>query len=104
MRTIVTARNYGTWLFERFDLAELRAGAAVLVGFDDEYYRWLRFTKTDAGVWVPGFGDLGDDDEDTFSYEMSDAELVRGMTEKSHEYEVETIIAPHGLVGDRIES
>ena len=35
---------------------------------------------------------------------MSDAELVRGMTEKSHEYEVETIIAPHGLVGDRIES
>lgn len=77
MRTIVTARNYGTWLFERFDLAELRAGAAVLVGFDDE---------------------------DTFSYEMSDAELVRGMTEKSHEYEVETIIAPHGLVGDRIES
>lgn len=104
MRTIVTARNYGTWLFERFDLAELRAGATVLVGFDDEYYRWIRFTKADAGVWVPGFGDLCDDDEGTFSYEMSDAELVRGMTEISREHEVETIIAPHGLVGDRIES
>ena len=47
---------------------------------------------------------MGDDDEDVFSYEMSDAELVRGMTELSHEYEVETIIAPHGLVGDRVES
>ena len=44
------------------------------------------------------------DDEGTFSYEMSDAELVRGMTEMSREHEVETIIAPHGLVGDRIES
>lgn len=104
MRTIVTARNYETWLFERFDLAELRAGAVVLVGFDDEYYRWIRFTKTDAGVWVPAFGDLGDDDEDTFSYEMSDAELVRGMTEKSHEHEVETIVAPRGLMGDGVES
>ena len=103
MRTIVTARSYGTWLFERFDLAELRAGAAVLVGFDDEYYRWMRFTKTDAGVWVPAFGDLCED-EDMFSYEMSDAELVRGMTEMSYEHEVETIIAPHGLVGDRVES
>lgn len=104
MRTIVTARNYGTWLFERFDLAELRAGAAVLVGFEDEYYRWIRFTKADAGVWVPAFGDMGDDDEDTFSYEMSDAELVRGMTELYHEHGAETVVAPHGLVGDRVES
>ena len=104
MRTIVTARNYGTWLFERFDLAELRAGATVLVGFDDEYYRWLRFTKTNAGVWVPGFGDLGDDDEDTFSYEMSDAELNLGITKVNREVEVETVIAPHGLMGGRIKS
>lgn len=103
MRTIVTARNYETWLFERFDLAELRAGAVALVGFDDEYYRWIRFTKTDAGVWVTAFGDLCDD-EDVFSHEMSDAELIRGMTEVSHEHEVETIIAPRGLMGDSVES
>jgi hypothetical protein len=104
MRTIVTARNYGTWLFERFNLAELCAGAAVLVGFEDEYYRWIRFTKTDAGVWVPAFGDLCDDDEDTFSYEMSDAELVRGMTKMHREVGAETVVAPRGLVGDRVES
>ena len=35
---------------------------------------------------------------------MSDAELVRGMTEKSHEHEVETIVAPRGLMGDGVES
>ena len=51
MRTIVTARNYGTWLFERFDLAELCAGATVLVGFDDEYgflglVTWAMMTRT----------------------------------------------------------
>lgn len=103
MRTIVTARNYETWMFERFDLAELRAGAVALVGFEDEYYQWIRFTKTDDGVWVPAFGDLGDE-EDTFSDEMSDAELVRGMTEMSHEHEVETVVAPHGLVGSRVKS
>lgn len=101
MRTIFTARNYETWLFERFDFAELRAGAVALVGFEDEYYRWICFTKTDAGVWVPAFGDLCDDDEDTFSYEMSDAELIRGITDMS--CEVEAIVAPHGLVGGSVE-
>lgn len=101
MRTIFTARNYETWLFERFDFAELRAGAVALVGFEDEYYRWIRFTKTDAGVWVPAFGDLGDD-EDMFSHEMGDAELIRGITDMY--CEVESIVAPHGLVGGRVES
>lgn len=102
MRTIFTARNYETWLFKRFDFAELRAGAVALVGFEDEYYRWICFTKTDAGVWVPAFGDLCDDDEDTFSYEMSDAELIRGITDMY--CEVEAIVAPRGLMGDRVES
>lgn len=104
MSTIIYARNYETWMFERFDLAELRAGAVALVGFEDEYYRWIRFTKAETGVWVPGFGDLGDDDEGTFSYEMIDAELNLGITKVNRAVEVETVVAPHGLMGGRIKS
>ena len=81
-----------------------RVGAVALVGFEDEYYRWIRFTKAETVVWVPGFGDLGDDDEGTFSYEMSDAELNLGITKVNREVEVETVIAPHGLMGGRIKS
>lgn len=103
MSTVIYARNYETWMFERFDLAELRVGAVVLVGFEDEYYQWIRFTKAETVVWVPGVGDLGDD-EDTFSDEMNDAELNLGITKVNHEVEVETVIAPHGLVGGRVDS
>lgn len=91
MRNSIWCRNYETWKWEDFDLATLEPGAAVLFLVGGDY--WMKYTKTGPDVWMSDDEDEGAVDDETLAWETLD--------ERRDSW---AIIAPHGLVGNRVES
>ena len=91
MRNSIWCRNYETWNWEDFDLATLEPGAVVLFLVEGDY--WMKYTKTGPDAWLSDDEDEGTVDDETLAWETLDERRDSWV-----------IIAPHGLVGDRIES
>ena len=91
MRNSVWCRNYETWRWEDFDLAALESGAVVLFLVEGDY--WIEYTKTGPDAWVSNDEDMGEIDDETLVWET--------LSERRDSW---VIIAPRGLVGNRVES
>lgn len=91
MRNSIWCRNYETWKWEDFDLATLEPGAVVLFLVEGDY--WMKYTKAGPDVWMSDDEDEGTVDDETLAWETLDERRDSWV-----------IIAPHGLVGDRVES
>ena len=91
MSNSVFCKNYETWEWERFNLTCLEPGAVVLFLVGGDY--WMEYTKTGPDAWLSDNEDEGTVDDETLAWETLDERRDSWV-----------IIAPHGLVGDRVES
>lgn len=92
MSNSVFCKNYETWEWERFNLTALEPGAVVLALTEGDY--WMKYTKTGPDAWVSDDEDMGEVDDETLAWET--------LIEECRESWV--IVAPNGLIGDRVES
>ena len=84
-------QNYETWEWENFDLAALEPGAVVLALVEGDY--WMKYTKTVPDTWLPDLEDMSAVDDETLARET--------LYECREEW---VLVAPRGLVGNRVES